>query len=105
MLYKMQFGQSCLHSRVVYSVHDYAWYERWFRIIMAIDSVGRLSLQQRFSWLWKLLSDANVADAGKAEFKRQRDYNWGFLKKQHVAPVWIGEFGAYADRPWWRHEL
>eukprot|EP00928_Gymnodinium_smaydae_P035653 TRINITY_DN25054_c0_g3_i1.p1 TRINITY_DN25054_c0_g3~~TRINITY_DN25054_c0_g3_i1.p1 ORF type:complete len:753 (-),score=51.21 TRINITY_DN25054_c0_g3_i1:154-2412(-) len=97
---RMIFGQDCLHSRVVYSVHDYEWYDRWFRIVMAVDSANKLSIREQFRWLWKLITTAPMSSA--AEFSYERDYAWGYLKRENFAPVWIGEFGGYNSNAWWR---
>jgi hypothetical protein len=105
MSQRMEFAQDCLHSRVVYSVHDYAWYERWFRITMAIDTAGELSFRERLKWLWKLAFDSNIGGAGMDEFRQQRDYNWGFLEKRHIAPVWVGEFGTQKTSDWWNNAV
>jgi hypothetical protein len=36
------------------------------------------------------------------------DTSWGYLVKQNIAPVWLGEFGTTHDQagissPWWRY--
>jgi hypothetical protein len=101
--YMMQFGQDCLHSRVVYSVHDYTWFSRWYRIIMTLDSGNWLRPTERLWWLWKLITSSAEADA--TEFGYTRDYNYGALKKMNVAPVWVGEFGTFPRTEWWEREL
>jgi hypothetical protein len=99
----LQFGQDCLHTRVVYSVHDYTWFSRWYRIIMTIDSGNWLRLTERLWWWWKLIT--NSAEADTTEFRYTRDYNYGALKKMDVAPVWVGEFGTFPRTEWWAREL
>jgi hypothetical protein len=101
--YMMEFGQDCLHSRVVYSVHDYTWFSLWYRVIMTIDSGNWLTIKDRIWWWWKLVSNSEEADT--EEFRYERDYNYGALKKLDFAPVWVGEFGTFPRTLWWAREL
>jgi len=103
---KMEFGQSCLHSRVVYSIHCYAWTEKWLKVTEAWDF-------QHMYWIvkwhpdWQLLNkvygDFQAADTSLdySEFAAARSSSWGYLKREGLAPVWVGEFGTSGSNNWW----
>ncbi|CAD7972810.1 unnamed protein product [Amoebophrya sp. A120] len=42
------------------------------------------------------------------DLRDEYDQNWGYLVKEDIAPVWVGEFGIGADdaaNPWFEHVL
>lgn len=105
----MPFVQDCLHSRVVWSVHDYNWFWRWLRLGDALTR-GASSFADLFRTLASVYK--NEPDPGEApversyaEFAKNRQASWAFYLAEDRAPVWVGEFGTGDNTTWWRHFL
>mmetsp|Transcript_117941 Transcript_117941/g.333587 ORF Transcript_117941/g.333587 Transcript_117941/m.333587 type:complete len:665 (-) Transcript_117941:82-2076(-) len=103
---KIEFGQECLQSRLVYSVHDYVWFYRWIQIVLSLDSAGALNLYQQLVEAAQVVhSDDPAAEKNYEEFEYQRDAVWGYLEKEDISPIWIGEMGTADRNVWWSYFL
>lgn len=99
----LRFQQPCLHSRVVWSVHDYSWAWRWFDLadLLHNGDSSFAEIYQRLMAIYKSQErEAGMTWQGARDLRRK---SWGFLVEDEVAPVWVGEFGTFSgvDTPYW----
>eukprot|EP00929_Paragymnodinium_shiwhaense_P024490 TRINITY_DN15046_c0_g1_i2.p1 TRINITY_DN15046_c0_g1~~TRINITY_DN15046_c0_g1_i2.p1 ORF type:complete len:726 (-),score=120.78 TRINITY_DN15046_c0_g1_i2:239-2416(-) len=101
---KLYFGQDCLHSQVVYSVHDYDWFWRWMRIVLGLNTAHAVSIFQQLKEVSKVIQQKDPSqELDYDEFAYQRTTAWGYLTQQELAPVWIGELGTKQRETWWMY--
>jgi len=98
----MALSQSGLMNRIVWSIHDYTWAWRWFRLgDFMTNGVGSLEeVLKALSGMYNS-GDTDLKSQDYASFREERVKAWAFMLTEDRAPVWVGEFGEMRRSEWW----
>lgn len=101
---QMDFNQSCLQSRVVWSYHDYDWTYRTLTLFELLHR-GPANFQKFMHDLDQVYEATNQnTNEDWNTFSARRQVLRDILEGDRL-PVWVGEFGVYEPSRYWKNFL